>query len=421
MSIKHLTAISTISLVAIFLLLIMMAVNIKPGHDLMSFAQHNSSSSSLPFPPQEYRNNILNHANNSSGILTIVTISNDGSLLDGATYSITKKGPGGGEVQEEERYNLKDNSVNDTNKSATGIITIIGLRNGNYTITEEEAPQGYLKDKLSKLIEITQEQKVATAVFTNIPSQLIEQNSNKSLIKGITYNAKFECGSIFGNEGPLRPGHYDTDISIFNRQDYPVKILWNAVINEGMSTNAIVKLIQPQSSMGLSCKDLHQLLNIKGNNDQLIEGFVIIRPQLNTDILGSTLSNEGGTAIQSSLTQGDQLNFLDVQVFYTANARTTLPQEMLIEKITFSIMNDTSTKIPRSLLMKTLDIAIQTNLNEIANTESDVKTFLAKKYNLSDKDLEDLKIRIINISLQASSMADDHAISLFRVNPQVTN
>jgi Prealbumin-like fold domain len=418
MPIKHFTAISTISLVAIFLLLIMMVVNIKPGHDLMSFAQHNSSSS-LPFPPQEYRNNILNHANNSSGILTIVTISNDGSLLDGATYSITKKGPG--VAEEQERYNLKDNSVNDTNKSTTGIITIIGLRNGNYTITEEEAPQGYVKDKLSKLIEITQDQKVATAIFTNIPSKLMEQNSNKSLIKGITYNAKFECGSIFGNEGPLRPGHYDTDISIFNRQDYPVKILWNAVINEGMSTNAIVKLIQPQSSVGLSCKDLHQLLNIKGSNDQLIEGFVIISPQLNTDILGSALSNEGGTAIQSSLTQGDQLNFLDVQVFYTANALTTLPQEMLIEKITFSIMNDTSTKIPRSLLMKTLDIAIQTNLNEIANTESDVKTFLAKKYNLSDKDLEDLKIRIINISLQASSMADDHAISLFRVNPQATN
>ena len=420
MSIKHYTAISTISLVAIFLLLIMMVANIKPGHALTSFAQHNfSSSSSLPFPSQKYRNNILNHANNSSGILTIVTISNDGSLLDGATYSITKKGPG--VAEEQERYNLKDNSVNDTDKSTTGVITIIGLRNGNYTITEEIAPQGYVKDKLSKLIEITQDKKVATAIFTNIPSKLIEQNSNKSLIKGITYTAKFECGSIFGNEGPLRPGHYDTDISIFNRQDYPVKILWNAVINEGMSTNAIVKAIQPQSSVGLSCKDLDQLLNIKRNNDQLIEGFVIIRPQLNTDILGSTLSNEGGTAIQSSLSHGDQLNFLDVQVFYTANALTTLPQEMLIEKITFSIMNDTSTKIPKSILMKTLDIAIQTNLNEIANTESDVKTFLAKKYNLSDKEREDLKIRIINISLQTTSMADDHAISLFRVNPQATN
>src|SRR5919201_520584 len=275
MSIKHLTAISTISLVAIFLLLIMMAVNIKPGHDLMSFAQHNSSSSSLPFPPQEYRNNILNHANNSSGILTIVTISNDGSLLDGATYSITKKSPGGGEVQEEERYNLKDNSVNDTNKSATGIITIIGLRNGNYTITEEEAPQGYLKDKLSKLIEITQDQKVATAVFTNIPSKLIEQNSNKSLIKGITYNAKFECGSIFGNEGPLRPGHYDTDISIFNRQEYPINILLDVIINGGAKSNAILKTMQPQTSTAIVCKDIRQVFGMGDNSRELIEGFVI--------------------------------------------------------------------------------------------------------------------------------------------------
>src|SRR6476469_900673 len=294
------------------------------------------------------------------------------------------------------------------------------MQNENYTITEETPPQGYLTDKLSKIVEITTEQPVATVTLVNTLSNPVEQNINNPQTKDITYTAKFECGTIIGDEGPLRPGHYDTDISIFNRQQFPVTILWNTIINNGKSTTAIVKTIQSQTSTSIVCNDLRQLFNIGNNTGKLVEGFVIIQIQMSNGILGSLADNGGGMVIVNPLSQNEN-NFLDVQVFYTANALSTLPHEVLIDKITFSILNDTSRKIPSSMLMKTLDIAIKSNMNEISDPVSVVKNALVKTYNLSEADINKIIIKIMNISLGVSSMIDDHAISSYPIRPQISN
>jgi hypothetical protein len=129
-----------------------------------------------------------------------------------------------------------------------------------------------VSDKLSKIVQISanQSQKSsATSTFTNdnVINQDQQRNNNSSQIKSITYTAKFECGSIVGSEGPLRPGHYDTDISIFNRQDYPINILLDIVINgDANKTNPIIKTIQPQTSTGIVCKYIRQVLGIGNNN-----------------------------------------------------------------------------------------------------------------------------------------------------------
>lgn len=366
----------------------------------------------------------LNHKNGvqvfatniSNGSLTIVTISSNGSLLGGATYSITPSNHNNSLG----KYIVKDDDVHDRNKTKAGIITITGMQNENYTITEETPPQGYLTDKLSKIVEITTEQPVATVTLVNTLSNPVEQNSNNPQTKDITYTAKFECGTIFGDEGPLRPGHYDTDISIFNRQQFPVTIIWNTIINNGKSTTAIVKTIQSQTSTSIVCNDLRQLFNIGNNTGKLVEGFVIIQIQMSNGILGSLADNGGGMVIVNPLSQNEN-NFLDVQVFYTANALSTLPHEVLIDKITFSILNDTSRKIPSSMLMKTLDIAIKSNMNEISDPISVVKNALVKTYNLSEADINKIIIKIMNISLGVSSMIDDHAISSYPIRPQISN
>ena len=315
---------------------------------------------------------------------------------------------------------MKDDDVHDRNKAKAGIITIAVMQNENYTITEETPPQGYLTDKLSKIVEITTEQPVATVTLVNTLSNPVEQNINNPQTKDITYTAKFECGTIIGDEGPLRPGHYDTDISIFNRQQFPVTILWNTIINNGKSTTAIVKTIQSQTSTSIVCNDLRQLFNIGNNTGKLVEGFVIIQIQMSNGILGSLADNGGGMVIVNPLSQNEN-NFLDVQVFYTANALSTLPHEVLIDKITFSILNDTSRKIPSSMLMKTLDIAIKSNMNEISDPVSVVKNALVKTYNLSEADINKIIIKIMNISLGVSSMIDDHAISSYPIRPQISN
>src|SRR5438105_10958169 len=84
------------------------------------------------------------------------------------------------------------------------------------------------------------------AIVNSSVNQDQQGNNNSSQIKSITYTAKFECGSIVGSEGPLRPGHYDTDISIFNRQGYPINVLLDIIINGGANkANPIIKTMQP--------------------------------------------------------------------------------------------------------------------------------------------------------------------------------
>jgi len=255
---------------------------------------------------------IENFAFAQSTSITIITLTKDNTLLSGGEYSIipdpfTKTGT----------YTIKDNSATDVERDKDGIITIVGVKNGNYTITQIKTPSGYDADKLSKIIEVDDSSAVAS--FTNIPTGI---NSVKTgQIRNITYTAKFVCGSVFGDEGPLRPGHYDTDISILNKQNFPLTVLWNAVLNDGPSSNAIVKNLDSESSTGIICSQIKELLGFEDSNEKLVEGFAIIRIQLD-----SSFGSEGSIVIKNL--SEDEINLLDVQVFYTANALPTLPQKL---------------------------------------------------------------------------------------------
>jgi prealbumin domain-containing protein len=355
--------------------------------------------------------------NNVNGSLTIVTTSNIGFFLPGAQYSITPN-PKFGSAN----YTIKDDGPADTNKVTAGIITISGLSQGKYIVTQLNAPKGYSIDKLSKIVEINKDKNPAAATFIDTASSKANSTNNingNSQIKSILYNAKFECGSIIGNEGPLRPGHYDTDIGIFNKQDYPVKVLWNAIVNEGKKTSPMVKTMQAQTSTGIICKDIRQLLNIGNNSKELVEGFVVIRIDLNAERPGLLSSNESITVNTPNRRAIERVNILDVQVFYTANALESLPHEIVASKIVFSIINDSSSKIPSSLLMKPIDIILQSHINEISDPESKVKNILSLKYNLTAPEVAALRIKILNVNVGVGSMIDDHAISSYVVAPQM--
>lgn len=240
--------------------------------------------------------------------------------------------------------------------------------------------------------------------------------TNTSAIREVTYTAKFECGSVAGNDGPLRPGHYDTDVSIFNRQNYPISILWNVVINDAKSSSSILKNLQPQTSTSIICKDIVQLFNDLNATGGLVEGFVVIRPQVNTGGLGASTDNTA-TAFSRPLSKGD-LNLLDVQVFYSANALVSLPRNITMDKVLFSIINDSTGKIPASMLGRTLDITLESQVNQILDPESQVRDILAAKYQLSNMERANLEVKIISVSLGTSTMIDDHAISSSPILPE---
>ena len=406
---------------------------ITSKHDSSNFIQDLSSSFSSLLSRHQYTDSLANDngrvfaAPVSIGTTTvaIVTISNNnGSPLLGSTYSMIPDPTSGSGS-----YTIKDDESTDINKATAAIITTIPeLKKGNYMVTEINTPRGHFLHKLPMIPQTISSQGYATARFTNTALGNIEQDNNininnSSQINGITYSTKFECGSIFGQEGPLRPGHYDTDISIFNRQYFPIKILWNAIFNDGKTatTNSTAKTLQPQTSTGVTCKDIRQFYNLGNNSNELVEGFVSIHVDLKPSFLNSLLSNGGSGTPTLGSAPTDEINILDVQVFYTANALESLPHTVLVNKIAFSILNDTSKKIPPSLLMKPLDITIQSQMNEISDPEVKVKNVLSERYKLSSDEVAKLNVKVINVSVGMGTMIDDHAISISTIRPQATS
>jgi hypothetical protein len=159
------------------------------------------------------------------------------------------------------------------------------------------------------------------------------------------------------------------------------------------------------------CKDLRQVL---GNDQSFVEGFAIINVPVELRLLGS-LSD--GTTV---LGRAEDINILEVQAFYTANALDELPHEVLVDKITFAILSDTSGKIPAEMIGKILDITVPSTLNEISDPEEKVKDALAEKYALTDQERAGLEVDVRNVGVGVGTMIDDHAISLSKVMPQAS-
>jgi hypothetical protein len=351
----------------------------------------------------------------STGTLTIISVS-DRSLTNQSSFVISPDPFG-----KSKNYTIQDGSSADGD-NASGIVEVSGLPNGRYVVMQIEASSGYQMDKISKIVEVTDQSSTGVATFnSNISNPQSEQQEEQQRpqlnrtapIRNLTYNVKFECGTISGEEGPLRPGHYDTDIGILNKQNFAAKIQWSITANGSRNTNSIIMMLEPQGSTSIVCKDLQ---NILGNDQRFVEGFVIINVPLEPGLLAS-LSD--GTQVLGRDFE-DINSLLEVQAFYSANALDELPSQVLVEKIMFSILNDTSGKIPGEMIGKTLDITVPSNLNEMSDIEMKVKDILAEKYALSPQELANLQIAIESSSVSVGTMIDDHAISLSTVMPQAS-
>jgi len=227
--------------------------------------------------------------------------------------------------------------------------------------------------------------------------------------KDIIYVAKFVCGSIIDDSGPLRPGHYNTDISITNKQLSKISFLWTVSVNDGPISHSTLVTLDHQKSTGLDCRDIKKVIGLE-NNTSHVDGFVFV-----------TIPQNYNPANPNNVTQysSEDINLLDVQVFFTANALSTLPHEVVLEKISFYILSDETGKIPKHMIKTPLDVTLESKLNVISDTERNVKERLSSTYDISENDFDKIEIRIKNISIGVGSMIDDHAISLSIIKPQV--
>jgi len=290
-------------------------------------------------------------------------------------------------------------------------------RNVNFIISNIDTPKTGDTGDIPRNLQI-KNMTIGTVAFdknrANLNSAL--NASNQANIGTISYTPKFVCGTISSNDGPLRPGYYDTDISIFNKQSYPIKLLWNVVVSDGPSSNAILKQLSAETSTKISCSDLQVLIP---NNSNFHEGFIVITLPISGNILGAFPDPSGnGVSILRPVNDANA-DLIDVQVFYTANALPKLPQNIITENVAFQIIADPSNKIPKTLLNKELEISFVSDPFKVYDPENRTKMILAKEHGLSGIEVNTLKIKISRTDVVTSYQQDDHAISSSRINPDI--
>jgi hypothetical protein len=290
-------------------------------------------------------------------------------------------------------------------------------RKENLTISNIDTPKTGYTDNFPRNLQI-KNMTFGTLAFdknrTDLNSAI--NTSNHANIGTISYTPKFVCGAISSNDGPLRPGYYDTDISIFNKQNYPIKLLWNVVVSDGPSSNAIIKQLSAETSTKISCSDLKILIS---NNSNFLEGFIVILLPISGNILGAFPDPSGNGVSILRPVDNANADLIDVQVFYTANALPNLPQNIITENVVFQIKADPSNKIPRTFLNRELETSFVSDPYKVYDPENRTKMILAKEHGMSGIEVNNLKIKINRTDVITSYQQDDHAISSSRINPDI--
>jgi hypothetical protein len=350
-----------------------------------------------------------NTTTSSSPSLIIEKVDEKNNLIGGATFLITPNPYTNGS-----NLAVTDDNAEDANRTS-GVVLLSNIIPRQYTISEIVAPDGYIKDISVKTVSInTQSTSSSTTVmFEGHP---LNSDSNR-----LEYTARFICGTITGEEGPLRPGRYNSDINIFNRQSFPISFFWKAVSTspEQSDTNFRIRSLEPGGSVSLSCKDIQASIPIYANDtgEKFFEGIMTINVDVDSSILGSISSSREGVLNTISGAQDESLNVLSVDAIYTVNALKVASREIILQLIEYSINKEhESGKIPKDIISKILSVTVPIRTNETVNPDQQVRSVLMKEFSLSLEQSKTLDITIRNLSLGVGALDDNHALSLQRIN-----
>ena len=300
--------------------------------------------------------------------------------------------------------------------------------------------------EVNKNNQVFASSETASSLPTNISNSNLSSLWNStskipSRSNSIEYNARILCGTIVGEEGPLRPGHYNSDINIFNRQNFPVSFFWKTVLTsdlqdekhkqEEQNSNFILLALGPGNSISISCNDIRQYFPVDSNRNSsdtdFLEGVLTISVELDPSIQGALSSSlaDNSTGERSQLlipsSSNQELepnaNILSVDAIYTVNALKVPSRELVLQLIEYSITKqDEGGKIPSDMISKILSVTVPIRTNETLNPEIQVKNILMREYSLSAAESQSLNIVIRNLSLGVGALDDNHAISLQRIN-----
>ncbi len=344
-----------------------------------------------------------------SSSLIIEKVDEKNNPIGGATFLITPN-----PFTNNSNLAITDDNAEDANRTS-GIVLLHNVIPRQYTISEIVAPDGYIKDVSVKTVNIN------TQSTSSPPTVTFEAYPLTSGSNRLEYTARFICGAITGEEGPLRPGRYNSDINIFNRQSFPISFFWKAVAasqeEEQSDSNFRIRSLEPGGSISLSCKDIHASIPAYANDtgEKFFEGIMTINVDLDSSVIGSISSSREG--ILGTISEEESLNVLSVDAIYTVNALKVASREIVLQLIEYSINKEhESGKIPKDIISKILSVTVPIRTNETINPDQQVRNVLMKEFSLNLEESKRLDITIRNLSLGVGALDDNHALSLQRIN-----
>jgi hypothetical protein len=264
----------------------------------------------------------------------------------------------------------------------------------------------------------------ATATATNATSS--NPNLSQSEVT-VNYYARFNCGSIDSDSGPLRPGKYDSDITIFNKKEFPITVIWKAIaVDQQYKSNFNVLNIPPESIVNINCAkifpfsqaNLDSPTNSTANNtnnllNRFVEGIVIIEITINDGLLvNNFLNNQIGNMVIDASEIGDLVN---VDVLHTVNTLDDLNKEALYLITDFSILSNDEKR------MDNLTAIFNIKPDEITNPVKLIKNKLDSELgNNTNTTTDESKILISNTEIISNTYTDNHALTVQKVEPVIS-
>lgn len=242
---------------------------------------------------------------------------------------------------------------------------------------------------------------------------------NESSYKTVDYYARFNCGTIIDDKGPLRPGKYDSDITIFNKKDFPLTIIWKAIeINQQSKNNFNMIPIPPENIVNINCSKIHSSYLTKNSSSLLnnfVEGIVLIRINVNN---GQLINNFFNNQDQSVILDNSEIgNLINVDVLHTVNTLNDLNKEAFYLKTKFSL--ESPNLKSNNTGSNDLSAVFQIEPNHIIDPIKLIrKALTSNEFNNSESN--DLNIKITNSTIFSDTFTDNHALTVQKIEPIIS-
>ena len=251
-------------------------------------------------------------------------------------------------------------------------------------------------------------------------SQQSQPSKDLASYKTVNYYARFNCGTISDDSGPLRPGKYDSDITIFNKKSYPITVIWKAIaIDQQVKNNFNILNIPSENIANINCSKVFPIQDKNTTNSipsalskKFTEGIIKLEISIDNGLLvNNFLNNQNANIILNESEIGDLIN---VDVLHTVNTLDDLNKEVVYMKADFSILSKDKNKISNFTGVFSIDP------DEIVDPLSMIKNKISENNTNQKIDINGSEILLEDTEIISDTLTDNHALTVQKVDPIIS-